>query len=188
VIGYVSSLRPCAGEAARLAPDVVIVDQSHDLDHSLARVSEVRGALPRARIILLAWNMEPDSLARAAAAGLDAAIRRTGDSIRVGGLMKGILAGDIYHAFAPLSAERPESAATYGLTSREIQILRLVAAGASNAAIAKELWITEQTVKFHLSNVYRKLGVATRTQASRYAHLHGMLDIDDSTAPPSVAA
>ena len=50
-----------------------------------------------------------------------------------------------------------------------------MAAGASNSAIAAELWITQQTVKFHLSNVYRKLGVANRTQASRYAHVHGLL-------------
>jgi DNA-binding NarL/FixJ family response regulator len=50
----------------------------------------------------------------------------------------------------------------------------LVAEGTSNAAIARELWVTEQTVKFHLSNIYRKLEVANRTAASRWAHEHGV--------------
>jgi DNA-binding CsgD family transcriptional regulator len=56
-------------------------------------------------------------------------------------------------------------------------VLRLVAAGAPNSRIAAELWITEQTVKFHLSKVYRKLGVSNRTQASRLAYLHGLIDV-----------
>jgi two-component system, NarL family, response regulator DegU len=57
------------------------------------------------------------------------------------------------------------------LTRRELEILTLVADGLPNAEIARRLWITEQTVKFHLSNIYRKLGVSNRTQASRWAVL-----------------
>ncbi|MEA2138219.1 MAG: hypothetical protein QOG56_1369, partial [Solirubrobacteraceae bacterium] len=57
----------------------------------------------------------------------------------------------------------------------ELEILRLVASGLSNARIAAQLWVTEQTVKFHLSNTYRKLGVANRTEASRYAHMHAIV-------------
>jgi NarL family two-component system response regulator LiaR len=62
-----------------------------------------------------------------------------------------------------------------GLTQRELEILRLVAEGHSNAALARRLWVTEQTVKFHLSNVYRKLHVTNRTEASRWAQLNGLL-------------
>jgi DNA-binding NarL/FixJ family response regulator len=51
-----------------------------------------------------------------------------------------------------------------------------VAGGASNGVIARELWVTEQTVKFHLSNVFRKLGVANRTEAGAYAHRHRLLE------------
>ena len=61
------------------------------------------------------------------------------------------------------------------LTRRELEILQLVAEGHSNARLAKMLWVTEQTVKFHLSNIYRKLDVANRTEASRWAQLHGLL-------------
>jgi DNA-binding NarL/FixJ family response regulator len=61
------------------------------------------------------------------------------------------------------------------LTRRETEILRLVAEGHSNSALAKMLWVTEQTVKFHLANIYRKLNVSNRTEASRWAHVHGVL-------------
>ena len=56
------------------------------------------------------------------------------------------------------------------LTAREREILTLVADGLTNATIGKQLWVTEQTVKFHLSNIYRKLGVSNRTEASRFVH------------------
>jgi DNA-binding NarL/FixJ family response regulator len=66
------------------------------------------------------------------------------------------------------------------LTKREQEILRLVSEGKSNGDVARQLWVTEQTVKFHLSNIYRKLGVTNRTEAGRHAQLIGLLD-DDST-------
>jgi DNA-binding NarL/FixJ family response regulator len=62
------------------------------------------------------------------------------------------------------------------LTKRELEILRLVAEGYSNGRVARTLWVTEQTVKFHLSNTYKKLNVANRTEASRWAQRHGLLN------------
>src|SRR2546429_302687 len=56
----------------------------------------------------------------------------------------------------------------------------LVGEGHSNAALARMLWVTEQTVKFHLSNIYRKLGVANRTEASRWAQLNGLITAEQS--------
>ena len=53
--------------------------------------------------------------------------------------------------------------------------MRIVVAGGSNAEIARELWVTQPTVKFHLRNIYRKLGVGNRTEACHYAHLNGLL-------------
>ncbi|HEX7309722.1 MAG TPA: response regulator transcription factor, partial [Gaiellaceae bacterium] len=63
-----------------------------------------------------------------------------------------------------------------GLTDRETSILKALARGLSNDAIGKELWVAEQTVKFHLTNIYRKLGVSNRTEATRYAYEHGLVD------------
>ena len=60
------------------------------------------------------------------------------------------------------------------LTRRETEILRLAADGRSNLQVAKMLWVTEPTVKFHLSNIYRKLEVTNRTEASLWAHQNGL--------------
>lgn len=79
-----------------------------------------------------------------------------------------------YTPGAHVNGDEPELLSL--LTRREREILRLVADGMPNAAIARSLWVTEQTVKFHLSNVFKKLGVANRTEASRWAHRHGVLE------------
>ena len=63
-----------------------------------------------------------------------------------------------------------------GLTEREITILGALARGLSNDEIAKELWVAQQTVKFHLTNIYRKLGVKNRTEATRFAYQHGLVE------------
>ena len=64
----------------------------------------------------------------------------------------------------------------HGLTEREVDVLKALARGLSNQAISKEFWVTEQTVKFHLSNIYRKLGVANRTEAARFAYENGLTE------------
>ena len=60
------------------------------------------------------------------------------------------------------------------MTGRELEILHLVARGHTNAEIAERLWVTKWTVKFHLANAYRKLGVSNRTQAARYVFNRGL--------------
>ena len=79
--------------------------------------------------------------------------------------------GNVIQRFEPAAA--PE--VPCGLTTRETEILGLAAQGMTNGRIARELWITEQTVKFHLANTYRKLGVANRTEASRYAFVNALV-------------
>ena len=73
----------------------------------------------------------------------------------------------------------PVAADVAGLTEREIEVLALVAEGYSNAELARRLWVTPQTVKFHLSNIYRKLDVSNRTQASLWVR-QGQFKIPDS--------
>jgi DNA-binding NarL/FixJ family response regulator len=84
-------------------------------------------------------------------------------------------------AFAGLMEQRGNgngngcSAARARLTRREIEILRLVAEGRSNREVARLLWVTDQTVKFHLANTYRKLGVSNRGEASEWAVARGLV-------------
>jgi DNA-binding NarL/FixJ family response regulator len=70
-----------------------------------------------------------------------------------------------------------------GLSPRELDVLRLVAAGKSNQAIAAELVISERTVERHMSNIFAKLGVGSRTAAAAYAFAHGIASLRDP--PPT---
>ena len=67
----------------------------------------------------------------------------------------------------------PAAGAT-ALSERESVVLEAVAGGLSNREIGRRLWISEQTVKFHLRNIYRKLGISSRTEAARYAYRNGL--------------
>jgi DNA-binding NarL/FixJ family response regulator len=124
------------------------------------------GALPR-----LLWAR--NALLRQAATGGPDAAMLTGIAESIG-----LAVRDLQAASARLAGDGESVAASplEGLlTEREREILELVAEGRPNAQIARTLWVTEQTVKFHLSNVYRKLGVANRTEASRLALRHGLI-------------
>jgi DNA-binding NarL/FixJ family response regulator len=181
IIGFINIRRICETEVRRLAPDVVIVDEAGPRPLVVARIQDARNALPEATIILLAADMDPSWLRQAASAGIDTALRRRPDAISLGALIREVVDGNIFNAVTgePMS---PTPEPVTDLTGRELEILRLVAAGFPNGAIAAQLWITEQTVKFHLSNVYRKLGVQNRTQASHIAHTTGLLNAATATA------
>jgi DNA-binding CsgD family transcriptional regulator len=73
----------------------------------------------------------------------------------------------------------PADPAPGGLTAREVEVLRAVAGGATNAAIAEQLAISERTVERHLSNIFLKLQVSSRTEAARFAFVHGLVDLRD---------
>jgi DNA-binding NarL/FixJ family response regulator len=186
VIGYVNGRTACGMAIADAAPDLVLVDDMSDEQATLSRIAEVRAAVPQAKIVLLTVRMEPDWLAAASAAGIDAAIAKSASPATVGLLVREVASGHVFHAFTPGAARPRDTSMLPELTARELEILRWVAAGASNSAIARELYVTEQTVKFHLSNIYRKLGVANRTAASHFAYHHGLLEAPSYTGAGAV--
>jgi DNA-binding NarL/FixJ family response regulator len=176
VIGWVDVRRSCAGPVAEARPDVVVLDGGRCEETIFTQAREVRAALPQAKLVLLADALDAALLADAAGAGIDAAIDKTASPAGVGMLVREIAAGHVFH-FAPAQpAPAEQLQATAVLTCRELEILRHAAAGLSNSRIAAELWVTEQTVKFHLSNVYRKLGLSNRTEAAHYAHVNGLTE------------
>jgi DNA-binding NarL/FixJ family response regulator len=177
VIGYVDGRRSCSVPVADARPDVIVMDEPSSSETALVWINDLRAAAPEAKLVLLTPRMEAGWLAEAAAAGIDAAIAKSAHPDSIGMLVREVTAGNVFHAFRPSAVpQQRRDGAAEGLTSRELEILRLVAAGASNNRIAAELWVTEQTVKFHLSNLYRKLEVANRTEAAHYAHVHGLLE------------
>ena len=174
LIGYVDGRTSARASLAELAPDVVLVDDMQQHEHALARLVEVAELAPDAKRILLTLSMDQAWLEQVGAAGADAVLSKTVHPGTLGTLVREIANGNVVHLFPRRVEHVP--AADCPLTERELEILRLVAEGHTNGSVARQLWVTEQTVKFHLSNTYRKLGVANRTEATRYAHLHDLVE------------
>ena len=87
------------------------------------------------------------------------------------------LTGKLFREVVELRRAKREAQYTLGLTNRESEVLRLIASGARNKEIADQLFLTVNTVKFHIENIYEKLDVQTRTQAVRAARERGLLNV-----------
>jgi DNA-binding NarL/FixJ family response regulator len=169
-----------------LCPDVVVVDDMHDRgandvhnDHPLARLREVAEHVPDSHRLLLTLRMDEAWLNDVFEAGAHAVLSKAMHSVSLGTMLREVVRGNVVHRF---ERRPPATNADCPLTLREREILSLVAGGATNGDIARTLWVTEQTVKFHLSNTYRKLGVANRTQASHYAHVNHLVTAAEAIA------
>ena len=124
-------------------------------------IRRARALSPRMRLVALSIHADALRAQAARAAGADACCAKTATAAE-------IVAAVTAPAGAADNVNGDNGNGTHALTPRELEILELVARGYTNAAIAKRLWVTEWTVKFHLANTYRKLGVSNRTQAARY--------------------
>ena len=169
-------------------PDLLVLDPSgkHGEADCLAWVRQVRQQLPEMKIVVLASADDRPSIAAAFAAGANAYVvkRASPDD----------LATAIRQAFESSIFLRPpvESWLTAG-TPSTFRRRRAHAARAGDPDARRRraderpggasLWVTEQTVKFHLANIYRKLGVANRTEASRWAQMNGLLTRNASKDP-----
>lgn len=131
-----------------------------------------RGRRPTIRVVVLTLSDEPAHINAALAAGADAYVLKAAHPDDLATAVRQCFSHSVYLAAPPAVSAMPESSP---LTAREIEILRLVAEGYSNRRLAELLSVSEPTVKFHLTNVYRKLGVRNRTEASRWAQRHGAL-------------
>jgi DNA-binding NarL/FixJ family response regulator len=172
VVGFIDGTVPMNPRTAELQPDIVVVDDTQEPEQAMARLQELSDLVPDAKRIFLTIRMDDAVVASAFEAGADAVISKVVHPVSLATLLREISRDTVVHrprlAAKPVVNDCP-------LTDRELEILRLVSQGYTNGRIARELWVTEQTVKFHLSNTYRKLGVANRTEASRYAHMNHLL-------------
>jgi DNA-binding NarL/FixJ family response regulator len=175
VVGVRSGSRGLDANAVDLTPDAILIDDLENAEATLARLGEAAALLPQATRVVLTSRMDDAWLERALDRGADAAIFKPLPPVALGMLLRETLRGNIVHRHR----RRSSGELAFPLTSRETEILSRVARGHTNGRIARELWVTEQTVKFHLRNTYRKLGVANRTQATRYAYMHALVPADE---------
>ena len=184
VVGKATELAQALAAVERHHPDVLVTEiATSEAADTADAIRAAKAAVPELRVIVLSTQSEPKYVDLALAAGAVAYVIKTAHredlatTIRQAFEHSVFFAGSATHASIPNSTVRAADDGPGTLTKREVEILRLVAEGSSNAQVAKVLWVTEQTVKFHLSNIYRKLDVSNRTEASRWAQMRGLLDV-----------
>jgi DNA-binding NarL/FixJ family response regulator len=169
-------------EASRsLHPDVVLMDIVMPVLDGIGAIAAIKREFPEIEIVALTSFVEEAKVTAALEAGASGFILKAADADDVAAAIRSAHEGEVRldPAVAGLLARRVRERAAASppgepLTGRERDVLRLVARGLANQAIADELGITERTARTHVSNILGKLGLASRTQAALYARDHGI--------------
>ena len=170
IVGEASNGAQVLPLVKRLKPDLVLLDLRMPQMDGLTCLTKLREQHPEVKVAVLSVSQDPDVIATVLKRGANAYIVKSVNPIDLPAALRQAVEGTVFTTIGEAAAKEA------GLTERELVILRAVARGLSNEAIAKELWVAEQTVKFHLTNIYRKLGVANRTEAARFAFEHGLVE------------
>lgn len=178
IVGTALAVEATIALAEATQPDVAVIDLTLDRAKHVELLARLRAACPSVKIVVLSGSASDGDIRRALAGGADAYLSESADPADIRVVLRQTLHQSIYLAHASSEADKTEATEGPRLTPREREILALVAQGDSNAEIARTLWVTEQTVKFHVSNIYRKLGVGNRTEATRYAFERGLALLD----------
>ena len=157
-------------------PDVVLLDLSLQGVDAIEVIQRLRSQHPDVVAVVLTDAEEPTDLVDVLAAGASAFISKSVDPQLLGATIRRAIVAPIPGPVGFPATDRESLAA--GLTAREAEILQLLAAGHSNLGMGEELFVSEQTVKFHLTNIYKKLGASNRTQAVTKAHKLGIISRD----------
>jgi DNA-binding NarL/FixJ family response regulator len=173
--------------ASASAPDVVLLDIRMPRRTGLEACQAIKQAVPSAKIIMLTVSDEEADLYEAVKSGAsgyllkDSSIEEVAQAVRVvadgQSLISPSMAVKLIDEFKQMS--RPERSHVPGLrlTERELEVLRLVARGLNNREIAKQLYISENTVKNHVRNILEKLQLHSRMEAVMYAVKEKLLDL-----------
>jgi DNA-binding NarL/FixJ family response regulator len=176
IVGEVSVGSHVVPAVRETKPNVVLLDlRMPELD-GLACLERLRKHDPKIGVVILSSYSDEAQIEAARAAGALAYVVKTVEPVDLPAVIRSAVSGA---PFAVWGAEAPQHvgpvAGKVALSEREAAVLEAVARGLSNREIGRKLWISEQTVKFHLRNVYRKLGITSRTEAARYAYRTGLV-------------
>ena len=163
-------------------PELVLLDVRLPGRTGLECLSELRRRRPELDVVMLSASTSGELVDEALRLGAKGYVAKSVDPADLPATLRQIVQGNVLSAAQAGGSARPVGADALGLSERERTILRTLARGNSNDEIAAELWITRQTVKFHLTNIYRKLGVRNRADAVRKAYELGLADTPSSDA------
>jgi two-component system NarL family response regulator len=179
LVGQASDGTEAVARARESLPDVVLMDIRMPKTSGIEAARAMKEAAPSAKIVMLTISDEEEDLFEAIRAGAsgyllkDIPLDEVADAVRAvhGGqsLINPSMAGKLLTEFATLARrddeERPQQVPAPKLTEREMEVLKLVARGMNNRDIAKELFISENTVKNHVRNILEKLQIHSRMEA-----------------------
>ena len=158
------------------SPDLVLLDLRLPDMTGLACLDAIRKRYPDVKVVILSAFSDPEHIQAAFQRGATAYIVKSVAPVDLPSALRQALEETVYQGVRVIGDVGGGNGEGLGLTERELSMLKALARGLSNQAISKEFWVTEQTVKFHLSNIYRKLGVANRTEAARFAYERGLVE------------
>lgn len=188
VSGRASDANEAVELVRELRPDLFIAGVDVSSPEQVICIKQAKQAYPEVKAVVVDDTTNGEEIDAAFAAGATVYCVKTATQDDLASGIRQAFERSIFLAstsVATFSAPEPEMVEIPAteLTRREHEILKLVAEGYSNSQLAKMLWVTEQTVKFHLANIFRKLDVTNRTQASRWAHANGLVgDITPAAA------
>jgi DNA-binding NarL/FixJ family response regulator len=161
-------------------PHVVLMDLQMQPMGGVEATTEIRSRYEQIEIVVLTSFVEEEAVHAALAAGASGYLLKDADVDEVAGAIRAAHKGELHldpaiakRLMASMRASKPEDPGAE-LTSREREILRMVAAGKANKQIAAELVISERTARTHVSNILRKLDLSSRTQAALWAVREGL--------------
>ena len=186
VVGEAESGSRLLPLVAQTEAEVVILDLQMPGIDGVACIRLIRKRFPLVRTIVLSAYDSDDMIESALEAGADAFISKSVDPSELADALRRALAKPVKKAIGRANQVHP-AVEEMGLSKRELDVLRALAEGKSNKEIASTLWLAPQTVKFHLTSIYRKLHVTSRTQAVSWAYHHGLIEmqVTDGPAPPT---
>jgi DNA-binding NarL/FixJ family response regulator len=165
-----------------LQPDVVLMDLLMPKVDGLTAIAAIRRSHPDTDVVAVTSFIEEDKVTAALEAGASGYLLKDAGADEVANAIRAARAGEVHldPQVASLLAQRMrarrDEPPVEALTARELDVVRLLAKGASNKEIATELTITERTARTHVSNILGKLNLASRTQAALWAVEHKMVD------------
>jgi two-component system, NarL family, response regulator LiaR len=182
VLGEAGDGAQALSMARELRPDVVLMDMLMPVMDGLAATEAIRRELPDTEVIALTSVLDDKSVVGAVKAGAIGYLLKDTNAKELCQAIKAAAAGQVQlapQAAARLVREvRTPDVAPAALSQRETEVLQLIARGKANKEIAAELTIGEKTVKTHVSSIFNKLGVQSRTQAAVYAAQSGLVPLE----------
>ena len=176
VVGEAGTAEQALALVPRLRPDIVLLDLVLPGMSGLEAVRRLRAAHPEVKVVVLTSYAGEESVLPAIRAGVSGYLLKDVGPRELADALRAVHAGgaSLDPAVAATVVQSVAEPVRDPLTPREHEVLRLVARGLSNRLIARELALSEKTVKAHVSAVLAKLGVADRTQAALHAVRHGL--------------